>query len=461
MNLAMSPSLLERLSQFIAVRMGLNFPEERWKDLTAVFVSAAKEQGMRDAEEYAQWLLSASPTRREIETLASYLTVGETYFFREKRSFEILEEEIIPQLVQARRGRDMRLRIWSAGCCTGEEAYSIAMLLDKIVPNLSEWNLTILATDINPKFLESASHGIYGEWSFRAIPPGIRESYFLPLPGGKMQITRRIRDMVSFSFLNLAEDSYPSLMNNTNAMDIVLCRNVLIYFTTEHASRLVENLYAALVDNGWLLVAPSETSRVLFPQFTVVNFPDAIFYRKSAVALPRFSYVERMPIAVKVSPALPEPLFSPDVNQSEDQNSFDIVEMANSPIVVAQSLANRGELTEALDWCDRAISTDVLNPTHRFLRAIVAQELGRLDEAKRLFEQALYLDQSFVMAYVALGNLAKKLGQHALWRRHFRSALSLIEGLEPDALLPESGGLTAGRLREVIQSTLREETRKP
>jgi chemotaxis protein methyltransferase CheR len=128
---------------------------------------------------------------------------------------------------------------------------------------------------------------------------------------------------------------------------------------------------------------------------------------------------------------------------------------------VARALANQGELAEALSWCDRAITADALNPSHRFLCAMVAQELGRLDEAMKSLEQALYLDQDFVMAHFARGNLAARLGRHALSRRHFRSALSLLERLEPDVPLPESAGLTAGRLTEIIRSTLDGEPRKP
>ncbi|MGA2765381.1 MAG: CheR family methyltransferase [Spirochaetia bacterium] len=453
MNFAMSPSLLGRLSQFVAARMGLHFPQERWGDLANGVASAAREHGRKDAVEYAQWLLSAALTRREIETLASHLTVGETYFFREKRSFEILEDEIIPELIRIHQAGDLRLRIWSAGCSTGEEAYSLAMILDKMIPDFFDWNVTILATDINPKFLESASRGIYGEWSFRAIPPGIRERYFVPLPEGKMQILRRIRDMVSFSFLNLAEDAYPSLVNNTNAMDLVLCRNVLMYFTAEHAARVVVNLHAALVDNGWLLVAPSETSHVLFPRLTIVNFPDAIFYRKSTMSAPSFPIVSAAPVAVAEPFAFPKALPSADARRLQEGDSSDGARDADSPILKAQSLANRGELTEALAWCDRAVSADVLNPAHRFLRAMVAQELGMLDEAKRFLEQALYLDQDFVMAHFALGNLMKRIGRHALSRKHFRSALRLLQRLDPDTPVSESAGLTAGRLTEIVRST--------
>ena len=186
MNFAMSPSLLGRLSEFIAARMGLHFPQERWGDLANGLALAAGEHGLQDAEEYAQWLLSAALTRREIEALASHLTVGETYFFREKRSFEILEDEVIPELIRVHGSGDLRLRIWSAGCCTGEEAYTVAMLLDKMIPNLFDWNVTILATDINPKFLESASRGIYGEWSFRASSSGDHRTVLRAAAGRKV-----------------------------------------------------------------------------------------------------------------------------------------------------------------------------------------------------------------------------------------------------------------------------------
>lgn len=295
MNVALSPFLLAQLSRFVASRMGLHFPRERWGDLAKGLASAARDQGSRDAEAYVQWLLSSPLTRREIEALGSHLTVGETYFFREKKSFDVLEEKVLPDLIRSRRGGDMRLRIWSAACCTGEEPYSIAMLLDSLIPDLSDWNVTILGTDINPRFLEQADAGVYGEWSFRAIPPGMRDRYFSVVSGGRKQLARRIRRMVTFSFLNLAEDSYPSLVNNTNAMDLVLCRNVLMYFAPEHAARVVGKLHESLVDNGWLLVAPSEASQVLFRRFTAVDFPEAMFYRKTAGSTARPDGFESAP----------------------------------------------------------------------------------------------------------------------------------------------------------------------
>ena len=111
---------LSQLSECVAARMGLHFPRERWRDLERHANSAAKEFGFADIKAFLQWLLSSPLTREQIETLASHMTVGETYFFREKESFEILEKTILPELIRSRRGSERRLRIWSAGCCTGE-----------------------------------------------------------------------------------------------------------------------------------------------------------------------------------------------------------------------------------------------------------------------------------------------------------------------------------------------------
>jgi chemotaxis signal transduction protein len=274
-----------------------------------------------------------------------------------------------------------------------------------------------------------------------------------------MQIARHIRRMVTFSFLNLAEDSYPSLVNNTNAMDIVLCRNVLMYFTPETASRVVEKLRDALLEHAWLLVAPSETSQALFRQFEIVDFPDVMIYRKPPGPFPRPS-VESATVVCPGPSALQEEPLSGEGIRLEVPTTPQNAVPTDSPIVAAQALANRGELAEALGWCDGAVLADPLNPAHRFLRAMVAQELGRLDEAMRSLEQALYLDQDFIMAYFALGNLAKRLGRHARSRRHFDCALSLLEGLEPDVAVPESAGEESGRTRdmlEVVAFVLRQE----
>ncbi|MDO8787421.1 MAG: CheR family methyltransferase [Sulfuritalea sp.] len=473
---ALPDSLLSRLSDFLESQVGLHFPKERWRDLERGIAAASREAGYAEAEAYIRWLLTAPLTRTQIEGLASHLTVGETYFFREKRSLDILEQQILPELLRTRAQTEKHLRIWSAGCCTGEEPYSIAMLLDRLIPDLEKWNVTILATDINPQFLRKAAHGVYGAWSFRDTPGWLRERYFTRRQDGRFEIQPRIQRMVTFSYLNLAEDAYPSLVNSTNAMDVILCRNVLMYFAQERARKVVDKLHRSLVDGGWLITSPVETSIVLFSAFTAVEFPGAFLYRKMAATAPR-TVANRHPVpwydgeAAAATPAPAEPsaaaafgvarsAFAPEVlheagdelaTEAKDADSREHDER-EMPRRKARACADEGRLAEAIGWCEMAIAADKLNPAHYYLLAVICQEQGQSETAERSLGRALYLEPDFALAHFALGNLCLSGGRRGEARRHFGNALNLLRACPADALLPEADGLSAGRLVEIIAS---------
>lgn len=239
-----------RLAEWITFHMGLHMPRERLPDLKRRLLSAAREFHFDSIEPFVSWLLSTKLTQRQIETLASHLTVGETYFFRETASLEALEKYILPELIESRRST-RSLRVWSAGCATGEEPYTIAIMLSRLIPDISKWQVTLLATDINARSLERASQGIYREWSFRGDFQWLKDQYFTRTLDGRYRISEKIRKMVTFNYLNLATDTYPSLYNNTNAMDIIFCRNVLMYLEPSLAKRVVGRFYRALIDEGW------------------------------------------------------------------------------------------------------------------------------------------------------------------------------------------------------------------
>jgi chemotaxis protein methyltransferase CheR len=498
----LSDSLLSRLSEFVAAEMGLYFPKERWPDLERGIGSAAREFNFEDTESCIHWLTSSPLTKDQIEILAGYLTVGETYFFRENNSFHILEEHILPELIRSRRQTERRIRIWSAGCCTGEEPYSIAILIDRMIPDLKDWNITILATDINPRFLQKASHGLYNEWSFRATPSWIKERYFKKRKEGVWEILHEIKKSVTFSYLNLAEDAYPSLTNNTNAMDMVLCRNVLMYFAPERVKRVAQNLYRSLIDGGWLIVSPSEASHVVFSQFATVNFPGTVLYQKDSnrsrigpiEEAPSFRWIDEPNVAIQptvhsVPEPAPEiilpseakefPLKEEDLRMEEPrpdpyagtaalyeqgryaEASEKITELlsahpddAKLMALLAKIYANQGRLGEALEWCRKAIAADKLNPGHHYLLAIVLQEQGKTEEVAVSLKRALYLDPHFVLAHFALGNLALRQGRFRESEKHFENAISLLSAYTQDEILAESEGITAGRLKEIIHSTV-------
>ncbi len=203
------PATAFQLSRLLENEMGLYYPTKSWAISGDVFPRLRLRLGCRMRNHALVGSCLAPLTRRQVQILACHLTVGETYFFREKGCFDVLEERIFPEFIRTCARSARPLRIWSAGCCTGEEPYSIAILLDRLSQNNAHVDATILATDINPAFLEKASKGLYGEWSFRGTPLGIKERYFKPRKNGQFEILPHIRKRVTFSYLNLAEEVIP------------------------------------------------------------------------------------------------------------------------------------------------------------------------------------------------------------------------------------------------------------
>lgn len=491
---------LSRLSECITKQVGLNYPRERWSDMEREIQAAAGDFEFADVHACVEWLLASPLSKHQVEVLARHLTVGETYFFREKPSFEFFGKHILPELLRLRTG-GRRIRIWSAGCASGEEPYSIAILLDRLAGKEAPRRASILATDINPRALAKAEEGVYGDWSFRGVPPSLKQTYFRP-EGRRYRIRQRIRKQVWFSYLNLAEDAYPSLPNGTNAMDVIFCRNVLMYFSPRQARKVVRKFHRALVEGGWLLVSPCEASPALLAEFTPHHYPGIIVYRKQSPAAagtaPEWFSLPRSrepappaesglapPSAAEDSPAPPPrdlvaahagnrqgPQGAWSCEKAEDaQREARQVPLAGatqpSPNVphisgsggdslaaVALALANQGRLAEAMAQCERAIETNKLHSSYHYLKATILLEQGACEEARQALKRTVYLDPDFVLAYLSLSNLARQQNDGAASRRYLRIVQRLLSTRDREERLPEWEGMTAGRLLEIVEAQL-------
>lgn len=475
--------LLSRLSSLIEAQLGLHFPPQRWAELDRKFDAVARDFECEDSASCLRWLESSPLSKSQIEILASHLTVGETYFFRERPSFDALREHILPLLVRSRQGTERRLKIWSAGCSTGEEPYSIAILLSQALPNWENWHLTILGTDINARFLQRAKAGVYREWSFRRIAQEIKTRFFKRTAAGYFEILPRIRETVGFSYLNLVEDTYPSLLNGTTAMDIIFCRNVLMYLAEERRQEVIQRLYRSLVDGGWLILGLSEVSSVLLEPFVTVRHGNAVVYRKERpldrpvqevepVVPPAASKIVtarrheplpevRAPVQEKIQPSPYEgalALFEQGL-YAEAAARLDIAAGSNTTVrhardiaLLVRAYANQGKLTEALAWCEKGIMADKQDPSFHYLRATIMQEQGRLEEAVHSLRRTLYLDRDFVLAHFTLGNIARQQGNRADSERHFENVLSILSAWGDEQTVPQSEGMTAGRLVAIVRS---------
>ena len=439
------------------------------------------------------------------EALAASLTIGETYFFREPQVFGAIENAILPEIVSRRKEEERFLRIWVAGCSTGEEAYSLAIILSRVIPDIDTWSITLLATDINPLALKKAESGIYGEWSFRSSTPAFRDRYFRKRDDGRYEIRHEIRELVTFSFLNLVEDAYPSLLTNTNAMDIILCRNVLMYFSRDTARATLEKIQHSLVPGGRFIASVTESSLATNPFLVPENCAGITIYRKTdtrqssegaaVTGVPGTGSIPaqdfpHLPVRGEPgfattgpaeeaehpgrSPSFPEePVTAPEYEGKDPYNAARALfesgnyagaerflgpHIAQNPddprilALMAEVLANRGDLAGAAVWCSRAIERDRLNPLYHHLLATIRQEEGATDVAIGELRRALYADPSCILAYFTLATLKRQQGNLTEAAIYFQNALAYLSKRHPDEIIEGAGGMSAGRLQCIIRS---------
>jgi len=466
-----SINLLKEVGNFIEENFGLHFPEERFKDLTRALSGAAKEKGI-EIEKYITKLLLGHFTEEDIKALVACLTIGETYFFRDRNLFKMLRERILPPILIKKRYSNKTLKIWSAGCSSGEEAYSIAILLKELIPDYEAWNIDIVATDINETFLNKAKNGIYSEWSFRGNDLDFKNRYFLKGQDNSYEINRSIAKLVKFYNLNLADKDY--IINNQRLQnfDIIFCRNVLIYFSLNQGREIINRFYNTLTDGGWLIVAPTESLFLNHTSFVPMNFDDVFLYEKSS---------KKNSIANKNKFAVRENVFIHDdkkkslitevKGQFEENNSpttelevldtNSIEESVKEQILegeylekIAWSLANDGKLEEAIKLCKRAILMDKINPTYYHLVAKIYQEQGNINEAISYLKKAIFLEPQFIIAYFELGNLNLREGKSKEALKNFQNAQELLKNLDNEQIIPHSEDITSVALNSIISNII-------
>jgi len=295
---SLSPADFDRFRGLVRLRAGIEIPDARRQDLEKGIQAALEATGSSDANGLYDLFAEKGPRgAAAFEAMVPAITINETHFFRNRPQMKALEDEILPQLIEARRAT-RKLRIWSAACSSGEEPYSLAILIDRLLPDREQWDVLIHGTDIDHMALAKAHQGLYGNWSFREVPHDVKENYFTPVDEHRFELAPKIRRMVRFSRLNLIDDHYPSPENTTDRMDLIVCRNVLIYFRDEAIQRIVDRFHESLVDGGWLVVGHAEPSQEIFHRFQVSNFPGTIVYRRTREAQQGKPVVPKLPEVV-------------------------------------------------------------------------------------------------------------------------------------------------------------------
>ena len=483
-------ALLERVRDLA----GLQFPENRRPDMELVMRRAMLAAGAESLDEYAELIAQG---RVSLAGLVEEVAIGETYFFREPEQFAFLRDVVLPEIIH-RRGSE-RLELWSAGCASGEEAYSLAILLEELGIGPSA---RVLGTDISARALAHARLGRYGSWSLRgagaarvrpylvpsanpsqaksakvassAAPLGSRESQIVELDSA---LRRRVR----FAALNLVEPAYPSPARGIHDFDLILCRNVLIYFDAATVARVARQLYESLAEGGWLIAASSDPPLAKLAPFLVVSTEWGAFYRKLRAHGPNnwseaapsrrpFPGTEVVPRSdprsaeggagfPRVAPAVPQDTGVVGEREASAAPPSDFVHALPQPALSdratrIRALANRGELAAAAEAAEDGIVKEPLDAGGPYLYAAVLLELQRDDEARAALERAVYLDANFVAAHLALGTVRGRLGDRVGARRSFQTVLRLCTALDPAAILPLADGACAAHVAAVAAEQL-------
>ncbi|MDZ4372219.1 MAG: CheR family methyltransferase [Phenylobacterium sp.] len=397
----------------------------------------------------------------EWRSLEAEISIGETFFFRYADQFTALRNTILPDLL-ARRDGEKRLRVLSAGCSTGAEPYSIAIVLDELLGlRRPDWRISILGADLNESALETARRGVYTSWALRSLTPDQRRAWFTEADG-RWTLRPRYRGSVRFERRNLLDLLGPAPPLELSDFDLILCRNVLIYFHPDQVTAVSEALVGRLRPDGWLLVGHAESGPdfARFARAELVD--DTVAYRpltgapspppRSATSAPTDWLPHPWPATVAPPPLAPSRLAPPaKAPVAESRVAALPVTTAEAAVDEVRTLADRGDLAAALEAGRRALTDHPREPALHYYLGLAEHALGDLVAAEASLRRALYLEPTFIMAHYQLGVTRLAQGRDLQARRSIHTAASLSATQSPDMRLPHGASLTVADLRDLVR----------
>jgi chemotaxis protein methyltransferase CheR len=489
-----APGDLDRFMAAVTYRLGLQFEEAKVGFLGEV-LQGRLEAVKRPVDAYLR-MLETDPSADELGALAEQLTVGETYFFRNSEQFRALAEVVLPERMRAHPAAKV-LRLLSAACATGDEAYSLAIVARESIAEPS-WQVAIRAVDLNPTALRKAERARYSPWALRETSPE-RRRWFRP-EGRELALDETVRTAVTFEERNIAADD-PDLWP-AEAYDVVFCRNVLMYFAPEQARAAIARMARALAPGGFLFLGHAETLRGLSDDFHLRHTHGAFYYaRKDAIghklarppqaaprsiaapasletfseawvdtirqASERVEALARAPGGAKRAPASQAFDLGPTLDLMRGERFADaLTSIRGLPIksdgdpdallLEGMLLAHGGEFSAAEAICRRLLLIDELNAGAHYALALCRESVGDSTGAAEQDRVAVYLDPAFAMPRLHLGLLARHAGDRAGARRELSQALVLLEREEASRLLLFGGGFNREALVTLCRSALRD-----
>ncbi len=448
-------------------RLGLLIHKHQMKEVYKI-IQTACIKFQCEPFEYLTMLKKSKVNSPIFEDLILGITVGETYFFRDKAQMELLKNHILPKIIFAKRNKnDLSLRIWSAGCASGEEIYTIAMMLTEMIEDLPKWNLHLLGTDINTTLLKKATLGTYKEWSMRSISDDYKNRYFTKQDNCYLLVPK-IRDMVNFGYLNLTDKSYATIFNETNAEDLIICRNVLIYFDNQIISEVMQKFARCIAKTGVILLGSADPILTKDTNLIYEYKLGTLFYFaleknntsknislheiKNATTTKKIKKTKE-DINQIITQMLENSLWEKALKTIEKYEKNHL-KTAYTLSARGIALANLGKLQDAIFYCNESLTLDP-NNTHTYsIMAMALSELNMMTEAEVALRKAIVIDPQYVIGHYQLGLLLLKNKQNNLGLQSLRNALRIVKTKNPESEVPYFKGLKYGKLMETFSHEL-------
>jgi chemotaxis protein methyltransferase CheR len=436
----LSDPLYPRLKDHVVGSTGLTYYADRDEDLVRRIGVRFLSLGISDCASYLGVLRDPVRGPAELDALAVEITIGETYFFRHREHYDALRDIVLPHLIE--RNREHRgLRIWCAGCADGPEPYSLAILLKREMEfQLAGWEVTILGTDINRRSLARAREGSFEEWALRSTPEDLKRACFSK-EGRLWKIAPEYKERVSFQYHNLVEHQFPSRLNNLAFFDLIVCRNVMIYFGADLMRRMIRQFHECLVPGAWLLVGPTEPNMTDFTSFQTVNAPGVTLYQKpDQSAANSEAYVPTF--AALPAPPPPSVMVLPVTGRQAAKS-------IEPTLADVRQHADAGAWESAARCCVQLLERDNLNSAVHFHHALVLEQMRKHAEAERSLRRAIYLDRRSVLPHYYLGLFLQSRGKLRQAARSFENALELLGKQRDDGVFEDAGGITVAEIKKL------------
>lgn len=279
-NAKMSDNAFHSLRDMIYNRSGMHFSDHKKYILENRLSRHIEDSGFESYDKYIEFLKHDAGREKEFTYLFNIITTNETFFFRDTAQLQAFESVVLPDIVQKLKARgSKKMRIWSAACSTGEEPYTLSIMVsDKLSePEYKDWDIEIHGSDISEAVLSAARRGEYNDYSVRNVTPQHMSKYFTQNGNGKFAIKPEIKKAVRFSNINLSDDA---ALRMFRGMDIIFCRNVLIYFDEASKKKVISSLYNSLLSGGYLFIGHSESLFNISRAFKIVNVNNVLIYQK-------------------------------------------------------------------------------------------------------------------------------------------------------------------------------------